>query len=162
LLAFGSILPIIEKTIPKRINKETVESNISQLLSREITFLDDEEFIIVNKFIENNGIILNGLALYPRFHKPYQMGSVWNYYHDRPYSHIDFYLSSPYDSGIVLPIDNPPSYFPNAVDVTVLGCPTQDYYSALATIIHTSDGNKPIIIWRSPIPNNPRCPLPNR
>jgi hypothetical protein len=90
------------------------------------------------------------------------MGSVWNYYHDRPYSHIDFYLSSPYDSGIVLPIDNPPVDFPNAVDVTVLGCPTQDYYSALAIIIHSSDGEEPIIIWRSPIPINPGCPLLNQ
>ena len=52
------------------------------------------------------------------------MGSVWNYYQDRPYSHIDFYLSSPYDTGIVLPIDNPPSTFSHAIEAT---CPSMPH-----------------------------------
>jgi len=161
LLAFGSSLPILERVIPIKYNQASIDGKISELLDPENTILIDEELVTVNKFLNNNGNLLNGLALYPRFHKPYQMGSVWNYYHDRPYSHLDFYLSSPYDSGIVLPLDDPPVKFPDAVDVTVLGCPEQDYYSALAVIIYSSDDTIPTILWRSPLPVVPGCPLPN-
>jgi hypothetical protein len=156
---FGCILPVLERTIPHKYGSNTLETRLDTLLQPETTILNDEEMIILGNFFGNNGSTLTGLALYPRYHKSYQMGSVWNYYQDRPYTHIDFYLSSPSDTGVVLPLDGPPDYFPNAIDALVFGCPQTDYIDALAVVLFSKDEIPIKVLWRYPFPEELVCPL---
>ena len=108
----------------------------------------------------HGGKILQGRALYPRYIRAREMGSVWNAYQHRPYKHIDFYLSSPHDKGIILPTTDQPDHFPHAVDVLIFGCPKGDYIDALAVVIFADDGEPTDIFTRSPMPEQPACPLP--
>jgi hypothetical protein len=158
--AFGCILPFLERAIPHEYGPNTLETRLATLFQTENTILSDEEMISLGNFIENNGSTLTGLALYPRYHKPYQMGSVWNYYQDRPYAHLDFYLSSPSDTGVILPLDVPPSYFPNAIEVLIFGCQQIDFTDALAVVLFSEDELPVEVLWRSPLPEEPFCPLP--
>jgi len=160
LFIFGCTLPILEISIPEKFDSASLETNFTFLLKPENEFFTEEEKGRIESYLNNGGISLYGSAFYPRHHKPYQMGSVWNYYHDRPYAHLDFYLSSPHDTGVVLPLDEPPNFFPNGSYVFVLACPQVDYLDALAIIIFPNDEDSPKALWRSTIPDTPECPLP--
>jgi hypothetical protein len=160
LFLFGCILPVLEKAIPPKFDTATSEQKLFDLLYAANPLLTGVEQNIVSSFLFSGGTYLNGLALYPRYHKPYQMGSVWNYYQDRPFAHLDFYLSSPRDSGIVLPIDTPPNSFPHATEVLVLACPQEDYYDALLIVLYSDEGQPNEIIWRSTFLEVTSCPLP--
>jgi hypothetical protein len=88
------------------------------------------------------------------------MGSVWRIYYDRPYSHLDFYLSYPGDTGVVLPLEDPPQDFPHASQVLVFNCPQEEDIQALSVVLFSDDGTFDDILWRSNIPKHPACPLP--
>jgi hypothetical protein len=161
ILIIGCTLPLLEIAIPQKYAPSVIENRINKFFQEEQQGIRDTEKDYLETFIENGGRVLQGLALYPRYHKPYQMGSVWSIYQERSYSHIDFYLSSPYDTGVVLVLVNEPNYFPSASNVIVFACPHGDYYDALAVILINSEGKPKQIMWRSNISKNASCPLPN-
>jgi hypothetical protein len=159
LFLFGCTLPILEITIPEKYESTKLETEIHSLLNPENSIFNEQEKGFIESLINSGGTFLKGAAFYPRHHKPYQMGSVWNYYQDRPYAHLDFYLSSPSDTGVVLALDDPPDYFPNGSDVFVLACLQDDYQDSLLIIFHPNNV-QPVAIWRSTFYDPPVCPLP--
>jgi hypothetical protein len=161
IFVLGCTLPILERAIPRNFDETTLSTRILPLMQPDNSLLNDEEIDRLESFIKNNGIPLTGLALYPRFHKPYQMGSVWNIYHDRPFSHMDFYLTSPHNTGIVLPLDEPPINFPHGSNVLVFACPQIEDFEALAVILYSDDGIPVEVLWRSPQPETLACPFPS-
>ena len=156
IFIFGCILPIAEKAVPPRYTAATQETKLQSLLESNLSNQDQ-----LKTLIANGGKVLQGRALYPRYIRASEMGSVWNAYQHRPYKHIDFYLSSPHDIGIVLPIIGQPDHFPHAADVLVFGCPKGDYIDALAVVIFSEDGEPNEVLVRFPIPEQPACPLPS-
>jgi len=160
IFILGSTLPFLENAIPKKYEPSLFGARINQFFQEDQPGLNNTEKEYLDEFIQNGGYVLQGLALYPRYHQPYQKGSVWNFYQEKDFAHIDFYLSSPNDTGIVLAMDKEPNNFPSASDAIVFACPTRDYYDALAVVLINSDGNPTEILWRSMIAENPSCPLP--
>jgi hypothetical protein len=158
-LLLGSILPILERATPPKFGDTSIESRVADILGGDQALFDDAEKEVLKIYLENGGTTLYGTALYPRFHKPYQMGSVWYFYQDRPFANLDFYLSSPHDTGIVLRTSQSPSRFPHASEVLVFACPEYTYYDALAVILYGEDGNPTDVLWRFPLPNPLTCPL---
>ena len=73
---------------------------------------------------------------------------------------MDFYLSSPGDRGVVLPMEDPPKEFPHASKILVLGCSQEEDIQALIVLIFNEDDRIQDILWRSPTPEDPTCPLP--
>ena len=154
IFIFGCILPFVEKSIPSRYSAATLETKL------QILFQSGHESLQpLDAFLTNQGSVFQGSALYPRFNQAHEMGSVWNFYQKRPYDHIDFYLSSPVDRGIILPTSEQPDYFPHASDALVFGCAEGEYIDALVVAIFSDDGEVENILLRSPIPENPTCPL---
>jgi hypothetical protein len=154
IFIFGCILPITEKVIPPRYSTATLETKLQILFQS-----DHDNLQSLETFLTNGGSVFQGQALYPRFNKAHEMGSVWNVYQKRPYDHIDFYLSSPHDIGIVLPTPEQPDYFPHATDVLVFGCSEGDHVDALAIVIFSDQGELEKILPRAPMPDHPTCPL---
>ena len=160
ILIIGSLLPMMEWIIPTKRDDGTLSTRISLILNDENSFLrtNDKETII--EFLANDGMPVEGYALYPRYHESHQMRSVWNFYDNRSYSLLDFYLSSPTDKGIVLALDETPLEFPHVSDVLVFACPGNPDYDALAVVRFSDDGIPLEIFWRFPMPAVPSCPMP--
>jgi len=164
-LLLGAALPIAERAIPSKLAGSGVEGRVAEILDDTVlrddaTFVDTASAQLLKTHLEHGGMALYGRALYPRFHTATQMDSVWYFYQDRPYNHIDFYLSSPHDTGVVVRSDDTPAIFPHATDVLVFACPEQLYADALAVILYNDAGDPIELIWRSPLPDPVSCPLP--
>jgi hypothetical protein len=158
-LLFGLTMPILEKAIPHQFANTPPEARAAELLEMGQVFSPVEKEHL-KTYLENGGAALYGRALYPRFHRPDQMGSVWYFYQDRPYANLDFYLSSPQDIGIVLPVQQPPVEFPHGVDALVLACPEYLHADALVVVLFNESGVPVGVLWRSPKPDSFACPLP--
>jgi hypothetical protein len=156
----GSALPIIERAIPSKFRNTNIDAKITNLLENPPARLSDDDIHVLESFLNNDGMVLYGSALYPRFNKSFQMGSVWYFNQNRPYSHLDFYLSSPHDTGIVLPINASPTRFPHATETLVFACPEYYYFDALAVILYDDRGYPTEVFWRTPTPASLTCPLP--
>lgn len=119
-------------------------------LSDEISQFSDD---VLELYFENErAITLQGMAFYPRFYLEGEgeSGGGWHAYAPLDYSRLGFTLIGPAMSQIVLPMDNPPSYFPNGVEVVVVGCRLGDYVVANAVVllndtsefwVHAPNGN---------------------
>jgi hypothetical protein len=160
ILLIGGIFPILENCIPVKFDQKTLDTKLKSIFQFEGNEISLREIDSLRTFTAQDGLILQGRALYPRHHKPYQMGSVWRIYQDRPYSHLDFYLSSPVDAGIILPMADPPGYFPHGVNVIIFACEEVEVYDALAVGLFSEEGNLVNVIWRSQIPEDLSCPMP--
>jgi hypothetical protein len=160
-LLLGLSLPIMEQVIPSKYEAVNLDSIVDSTLEHNSDIIDEIEAEILLTYLDNGGSTLYGVALYPRFHNPNQMGSVWYFYQERPYPNLDFYLSSPHDTGIVLRVDKSPIRFPHAVDALVFACPEYQYADALAIILFDKGGTPTDVLWRSPLPDRFTCPLPS-
>ncbi len=159
ILLVGISLPVVERSIPAKQSADLPETRLRSLLESQDSILSTREQGELSKFLERGGSVLSGAALYPRFHKPNEMGSTWYFYEDRPYSNLDFYLSSPGDVGIVLPRSQSPAYLPHASQVLVFACTDIPDFRALAVVIYDDSGEAVEILWRDPMVTEPGCPL---
>jgi hypothetical protein len=120
LLIFGMMPIIVEAAVPQRYTQNEPQNLL-------------EEVVVVQKPIAqvliDGGVVLQGRALYPRFMKAGEgePGNGWPAFTSREYDRLGFVLIS--ESGkynVILPMDEPPDYFPNASDVIVVGCQQDD------------------------------------
>ena len=125
-------------------NEETQNLSINQ--EEVITFLQNE-----------NSIVLNGRAMYPRFYFQGQ-GEPGYIYVTKEYPRIVFeMIGTQGTKGIILPFEVNPEYFPHQSDVLVVGCRNGLDIDALFVLV--SDGDKQAFYHRSP--DAPlTCPLP--
>jgi hypothetical protein len=160
IIILGLVLPILEYIVPQKLDQTSLQKRLVKVISNVSEDLSSSDVAYLTRFLANGGQLRQGLALYPRFHKPHQMGSVWRIYNDRPYSHMDFYLSYPGDIGVVLLIEDSPQFIPHASEVLVFNCYQEEDIQALSVVIFDEDGSIEDVIWRSNIPELPACPLP--
>lgn len=93
----------------------------------------------LREFLQNeNAGIWTGRALYPRYYLARQgVNILWTAFAERPYPRLVFSLVGPAGDEFVILPGPLPKIFPNAVDVTVLGCKMEDSIIAVAVVVQT-------------------------
>ena len=102
-------------------------------------------------------VVLQGRALYPRYYRAEQGGSMdgWAAYVSRENNRLGFTLMGPIESRVVLVLNDVPGSgsipaFPNASDVVVIGCPEGNYVEALAVVLQNAAHD---VLVSSALPN---------
>ncbi len=96
----------------------------------------------LEQFVEEEAIMLQGRALYPRFYKYDQgePGGEWPAFSAREYPRLGFVLGGPWNAHVVLPLDAAPEFFPHATDAIVIGCPAEEHIRAKLVVLMNEDG----------------------
>ena len=162
LLLVGFILPLTEKVISPRYQNNLTSGQVLSLIKQDNIHIDNDTLTSLETFLNNNGTILEGRALYPRFH-PENVGEPgeWRSFQPRAYPRVSFYLVGPNNTGVILPVDNSPVSYPHGTDVIVFGCYSDRYFDAYGVIIWNSiNQSVDDVIIRSPLDGS-NCPLPS-
>ena len=91
-----------------------------------------------------------GRALYPR-HFPAGEGlpgTGWEGFSPMNMSRMTFVFTGTSPNQVVLPLDEPPDYFPHASDVLIIGCQREGFIEARIVAIY---GEEKSAILRSPL-----------
>jgi hypothetical protein len=145
-------IPVAEFTIPKRyrdVNVQAVLLNLDEkgwLKPLGINGQALEAFLA-----QDRAETLVGRGLYPRYYLAGQGEAPetrWPSFVVRDYNRLGFYLIGPKQRQVVLRTPSPPSYFPHASDVIVLGCSEGDYLDAYLIVFLKSPDS---ILARSPL-----------
>ena len=162
LLLLGSLAPLTEKAFAQRYTVERQNEMVAGFMhsmgidpGKHVT-LDQQTAL--EQLLANGGTILSGRALYPRFFREFlgEPGSA-NPFGPKPYPRLSFQLAGPSITTIILPLENKPSYLPNASDVLVFGC-SEEETLAIAVMDETSAIQA--FYMRSPLPLSLSCPFP--
>ena len=162
LFLVGFILPLTEKVISPRYQNKLTSGQVLSLIKQDSIQIDKDTLVSLETFLNSNGTILEGRALYPRFH-PANVGEPgeWRSFQPRPYPRVSFYLVGPNNTGVILPMDKSPDSFPHGTDVIVFGCYSDRYFDAYGVIIWNSVNHSvETVIIRSPLDGS-NCPLPS-
>jgi uncharacterized membrane protein len=140
ILFSGLLLPIAEIAIPPRY--QTADEATMQSAWNASELSQDVEFVVADFLRQPEAKILTGSALYPRYYLAYEgePGGVGSSFNALPFSRVAFWLVGPIGDQVALPLDIPPSTFPNASDVLVIGCTKEAYFEARAVLFinHTA------------------------
>jgi hypothetical protein len=162
LFLVGLILPISEKVISPRYQNELTSGKVLSLIKQDSTHIDEGTLASLETFSKANGTILEGRALYPRYH-PANVGEPgeWRSFQPRPYPRISFYLVGPDNIGVILPTDESPDSFTHGTDVIVLGCYSDRYFDAYSVIIWDSTNQSINSVYTRYPQEGSNCPLPS-
>jgi hypothetical protein len=157
IILVGCALPLSEKIIPERYTAERIQS-------RQADFSQSADPALYD-FLQSGGVITQGRALYPRFHKAGQGedGDSIRAFMPAKYAKVSFYLTGPYNTGVVLPQQTAPTDFPNGADVLVVGCPPEEVFKpfeALVVVIYDDAGEFSTVLERELPLEGLTCPLP--
>jgi hypothetical protein len=86
--------------------------------------------------------VLSGRLLYPRFYARKDgiaSAHPWAAYLKRDFARMGFLLINSEAVQVVFPVEKMPAEFPNGVDVTLLGCPKENYFEARLIYIGDED-----------------------
>lgn len=152
----GLSLPVAERLAPQRYpplppneliqnqvrNSLVVDNGVDVSASDLMSFIEDEA----------GATVLYGRALYPSY---YEKGEFWgesskNLLEASEYNRLQFNLIGSDNEFVFIPLQTPPTYFPNASDVFIVGC-DQDA-SIRALIVKVND----VVVAASPW-NGLRC-----
>jgi hypothetical protein len=161
IFLIGCLLPLTEKVITPRYTSEKLDARLSAIFRPENDLNAEADLHVLQTFLDRGGLVLQGRALYPRYHEAGkgENGTTWPSFYPRSFPRVSFYLTGPNNLGVVLPVESSPDNFPNAADVLVFGCNREDYFDALAVLIYDPpDRPVPIVLLRSPSPH-PACPF---
>lgn len=104
--------------------------------------------------------VFQGQAMFPRWMQTGigDTGGSGLAFSALPFDHLSFSMLSHtnYPFEVVLPINNPVSYLPNASEVVVIGCQTQSYFDAAAVFVLSP---RPAVYTRPDL-NILACPFP--
>jgi len=124
-------IPVAEVAIPNRLQGVSVQSSLEALEADgglEKLGLNRAQ---VEEFLAQEGALAaTGRALYPRFLLSRQGSPLWaseDYF--KGYERLEFYLL-PDKAKVILRLDAPPEYFPNASDILLVGCQRAEYIEA--------------------------------
>ena len=154
IFLLGCVLPLSEKIILPRYPQELLDL-------RQAEISNSLEQPILNEFIQNGALVIQGRALYPRFHQANQgeAGIRRTPFSPLPFARIDFYIVGPFNGGVVLAQTNSPQNFPNGSDVLVIGCQGAENFEAVALAIYDVSGGVDQILLSEPFPKDLTCPL---
>ena len=164
LLALGAALLFVGDLFPRRYAPLSSEEVLTRLLQRgSLQKAGIPASNPASLIASNGGVVLRGRALYPKFYAAEQLDAC--IYHpsftgEVGYPRLVFQLIGPQSGCVVLPLDKIDQPFPDAVDVTVLGCQIGIDIHAQAIVIEgTPDSvfsRAPVASWTCPLPS-PSC-----
>lgn len=154
ILLLGCVLPLSEKIVPERYPQELLEN-------RQVEISSSFEQPTLKEFVQNGAQVIQGRALYPRYHPANQgeAGIRRTPFSPLPFARIDFYIVGPFNGGVVLAQTNPPENFPNGSDVLVIGCRSEKNFEAVALAIYDDSGKVEQILLSEPYPKYLVCPF---
>jgi hypothetical protein len=140
LLSFGISPLMVENLIPQHYAALSTSERVALL--EEMNFFEEfpalDEPTLQQSLEKDEIVILQGRALYPRYYETGfgESGEGWSAYIPRDFPRLGFTLVGPNDAQIILLHETSPDYFPNATDVTLIGCEADDVVYALAVYVH--------------------------
>jgi hypothetical protein len=160
LLFLGLSPLLIGKVFPQRYTTTDPQTLLAQTLSRGSLQQagvnpQDVTHLLANPY----SVIARGRLLYPRYYYPEQgepPSKFWPSFGVHNYGRLIFQLVGPRSQLVVLPMESPSPRIPDAADITVIGCGTQEDIQAQAVII---EGSPDVVYLRSPS-SGWQCPLP--
>lgn len=157
LLILGFSPLLIEAWIPARYNG--VSEAEAKAVYMESKFYEDEIFTWEQFVDDPSTVVLAGRALYPRYYRAGtgEPGEEWPAFIERDFNRLGFYLLGPEPRNVVLPLEEPPDVFPNASDVILLGCQSEEYVEAIVIFIQ---GEEEHVLERASVRES-ACPLLN-
>jgi hypothetical protein len=145
----GSLLPLSEILFPVQFPDPSKEQVASRLLTMESAHGAGLNLDMIAEFLaEDATVVVEGRALYPRYYGAGEgePGAGWSIYNLQDYARMGFLLVGPSPQKVVIRLDEPPDYFPNASDVILVGCQTESFLDlALVAVL----GDKEITYLRS-------------
>ena len=139
ILAFGSLLPLSERLAKPVYANLTKEEIISLLGQRGLNTQRPDNFKVIQQLLSDSSAVgIIGRALYPRFYKAGQgieEGSQTVLTQERDYNRIGFSVIGEQETQVLLRLQKPPASFPNASDVLVFGCWSNQYLEASAVLV---------------------------
>lgn len=163
---FVSTITLMDQAIPQRypaLNPTQIQDRFIRGDILEKVNISEQE---LNTFLESPNVkTLIGRNLYPRFYAAgegeHSMGK--DAYEDKGFSRLAFTMIGLFgQTGVVLPLNNSPVYFPNATDVIIIGCqhPGEGYLfpyiDALVVVVLGEDQRS--VYTREPLPPL-ECPI---
>ena len=156
-LFIGSSPPIVETLYTPGYRIHDRQAIVNLLLEQESVKISGLNTDTLKAFaLHENTIVVYGRALYPLFFEEYtgKAGFGWPSYEERNYPRLGFLVIGPSNHSVVFPQEIPPSYFPNAADVIVVGCHKEDHLEAVLVTIPGDAGTT----YLGPDPLNDTCP----
>ena len=152
LLVVGSLPLIVEQSIKPHFSRLTVNERLALVEELDIpgavSWVDAQE--LRHYLASDQAVIVQGKAFYPRYYLAGEgeSGTGWPAYTPRDYDRLGFTLIGPGEAHVVMALDDPPQYLPNAAEILVIGCEVDDIVDALA--IYVRDGSEYLLV-RSPL-----------
>jgi hypothetical protein len=157
LLLLGSLVPLVERSFPRRYDEARIEAMYSALLASDR--IPEQTRQDLQTYLSNGAVIMAGRALYPRYF-PAGVGdnvAKRNPLAPRPYPRMVFFLAGQTSQNMAIPVAGKPARFPNGRDVVMIVCSERDI---LALALFAPDGSLEHVQLRSPFPMQLACPLP--
>ncbi len=161
LFALGALIPlanVFEKPRFEALEKSQIAAIVETQYGKALGL---QPGVLSNFLAQNDSVILQGRALYPRFAgrgtNPMIAGPLFT---PKLYSRMSFTVIGPQgEQAIILPTTSDWFPLPNTADVFVLGCRTEYFTQAWAVIVPQQDGiylQTPAVPLSCPLPE-PRC-----
>lgn len=151
ILLLVTSIPILELVVKDRYAGESVKSVLYKLDQEGSLSLVGLQMSTIEEFLQLEGSVSGiGRALYPRHFQAGEglPGSGWDGLSPMDTSRMTFVFTGTSPNQVILPLDEPPEYFPNASDVLIVGCLREGYVEASVLAIY---GEEKSTILRSPI-----------
>ena len=139
LFSVSALLILWSSLVPQRYADATEEELFQQFVDSGYAAKTHFPTAALREFLqEEQAVILNGRALYPRYYLANQgVGILWKAFAEESYPRLLFSLVGPQgDEFVILPGPSP-KVFPNAADVTVLGCKAENAIVAVVVVVQT-------------------------
>ena len=141
IIMFGlsALLVVWSSSVPARYADDSKDALFEEFVSAGFAERTGYDTDALKGFLQNEQAgIWTGRALYPRYYLAGQgVKILWTAFAERPYPRLVFSLVGPAGNEFVILPGSLPKIFPNAVDVIVLGCKTDDSILAVAVVVKT-------------------------
>jgi hypothetical protein len=134
LLLVGSIPWAVEEAFPEKYPERAIDLILQDFgqfaeLNGSIATLEE-----IRQFLEQpEAVLLEGQAFFPRFYQPGQgdTGGSGSPFSSKGYPHFAFVLQGQGRMDVNMYLEETPAFFPNGIDVMVLGCEENGFLEAL-------------------------------
>ncbi len=157
-----SLLPmVLSFSIPERFSTVEPEQVLGEIRSLDITLPENISANDLEMFLsEKDSSFKYGRALFPRWMRSGEgdTAGAGSAFSTLPFDHLSFTILSDtaYPFDVVLPINQPVDFFPNATDSIIVGCKNKAYFDAILVILKTPN---PVVYYRPDV-THLTCPLP--
>jgi hypothetical protein len=150
IFALGASLPLAEHLVPQRYPPASPQAVLAHLATADALRQSGLDAGRIQALAQAPGaLVLRGRAVYPRY---YAAGegeplSAKTGYSDMTQPRLVFFLLGQTNSLVVLDLPQPPGFFPNTADVTLIGLPHKGYIQAEAVLVETPQKSE-LYLWK--------------